>query len=303
MRGLEFSYPSAALVLTVALASLFWLGISVNALESEEAQEEVGEVIEEVEEARLWSGGTELTSGVQEPIVIPELALHTFPDHQYIEVMESCGISYEGNCVLSRAGPSEEYKIITRLRTGVVLKVSGLVKDSPYDWYEVVFDEPLRYPERVERKQYVAATPSVRHFYSNGVLDRSHISTTTSKRILVDRSEQMLYAYDREELFMSVSISTGIQLTPTPRGNFTIYKKTPTRYMQGPIPGISTKYYDLPGVPWNLYFTNEGGVIHGAYWHKSYGRPWSNGCVNLPLHDARTLYEWAEVGTKVHVRD
>lgn len=302
MRGVQFSFPSAALVLLVALASLFWIGISARALESGENAPEPEEVQEETVDP-LLSAERELTSGVIEPLVAPTISLHEFPDHQYIEVVDSCGISYEGDCVLARAGPSEEYKIINRLREGVVLKVSGRVEDSPYDWYEVVFEESLRYPERVERKQYVAATPSVRHFYSNGVLDRSDIARATDKRILVDRSEQMLYAYEGDVLFMSTPISTGIQLTPTPRGNFTIYKKTPTRYMQGPIPGISTKYYDLPGVPWNLYFTNEGGVIHGAYWHKSFGRPYSNGCVNLALDDARKLYEWTEVGTKVHVRD
>lgn len=287
-------------MLCVALASVFWLALSVNALESSEAEVEV-EPAEEQE--RPESLEAELTTGLAEQIVAPELPLHRFPDHQYIEVMDSCGIGYEGECVLSRAGPGEAYKIVNRLRTGVVLKVSGIVEAEPYDWYEVVFDEPLRYPERAVRKQYVAATESVRHFHGNGVLDHSHKTVETDKHILVDRSEQMLYAYDGEELFMSARISTGIQLTPTPRGSFTVYKKTPTRYMQGPIPGVSTKYYDLPGVPWNLYFTDGGGVIHGAYWHKSFGRPWSNGCVNLSLSEAQKLYEWAEVGTAVRVRD
>ena len=102
---------------------------------------------------------------------------------------------------------------------------------------------------------------------------------------------------------MEEPVSTGLELTPTPRGVFSVYKKTPTRYMQGPLPDISDQYYDLPGVPWNLYFTKQGAVIHGAYWHNSFGTPWSHGCVNLPPEKARELYLWAELGTQVLVRD
>jgi lipoprotein-anchoring transpeptidase ErfK/SrfK len=83
-----------------------------------------------------------------------------------------------------------------------------------------------------------------------------------------------------------------------------VYKKTPSRYMQGPLPSIpGYQYYDLPGVPWNLYFTPEGAVIHGAYWHTSFGSPYSHGCVNLWPNDARTLYMWADLGTTVVVED
>ena len=73
--------------------------------------------------------------------------------------------------------------------------------------------------------------------------------------------------------------------------------------MQGPLLGVSDQYYDLPGVPWDLYFTEQGGAIHGAYWHDKFGKRWSHGCVNLPLEEAKKLYEWADVGTPVVVRD
>ena len=33
--------------------------------------------------------------------------------------------------------------------------------------------------------------------------------------------------------------------------------------MQGPIPGISEQEYDLPGVPWTMYFTIDGGELKG----------------------------------------
>jgi lipoprotein-anchoring transpeptidase ErfK/SrfK len=113
------------------------------------------------------------------------------------------------------------------------------------------------------------------------------VAASTTKRIVVDLSQEKLYAYDGDTLFMQEAISNGLDATPTPKGTFTVYKKTPSRYMQGPIEGVSDQYYDLPGVPWNLYFTVGGAVIHGAYWHDHFGEPWSHGCVNLPPDQVR----------------
>ena len=72
--------------------------------------------------------------------------------------------------------------------------------------------------------------------------------------------------------------------------------------MQGPIPGQTNDDYDLPGVPWTMYFTDDGAAIHGAYWHDEFGFQHSHGCVNLPLNLARKLYEWTPLGTLVIVQ-
>lgn len=224
---------------------------------------------------------------------------------QYIEVTNGCGPHFEGDCLLVRSGPGTDYPVVSRLRNGMVLKVGGQVERDSETWYKVVFDEWLRYPERVKDDWFVAAD-FVEILYDEGdktVWDHEY-STTSLKRIVVDRSDQKLYAYEDDVVFMETDISTGLELTPTPRGTFTIFKKTPSRYMQGPLPGlIDQQYYDLPGVPWNLYFTHGGAVIHGAYWHNSFGSQYSHGCVNLPPATAHTLYTWAELGTKVIVQD
>lgn len=233
---------------------------------------------------------------------IVEQVLPKAPLFKYIEIVDSCGAHFEGACVNVRSGPSASSSSVTLLRNGVVLKVSEKVTNEGRDWYKIKFDDGLRYPERVKSDWYVAAD-FARYFEDGGEKNLDEDTASTTKRIIVDRSEQMLYAYDGDVLFMKQVVSTGLDLSPTPRGNFKVYKKTPSRYMQGPLPGISDQYYDLPGVPWNLYFTLEGGVIHGAYWHENFGKKWSHGCVNLPLDKAREIYEWADVGTAVTVRD
>jgi hypothetical protein len=221
----------------------------------------------------------------------------------YIEVIDGCGPYFQGACVNIRSGPGATYADVGNLRTGMVLRVGETRVVDGETWYRVIFDESVRYPERISKQWWVAGA-FVRVFKHEGpnVL-KAGATATSSKRIEVDRTLQMLYAYDGDTLFMKQQISTGLDDMPTPRGYFKVFSMTPSRYMQGPLPGISEQYYDLPGVPWDIYFTHEGAAIHGAYWHDKFGEQWSHGCVNVPVEKARELYEWAELGMTVWVHD
>lgn len=222
---------------------------------------------------------------------------------EYIEIIDSCGPYFNGVCVSIRSGPGKEYPIVEKLRTGMVLKVAEKITHGDNSWYKISLDKEIQYPERIKGDWYVSADYA-RPFQDEGSRETTDgVNTSSPKRIVIYRSKQLLYAYEDGEVFMKQSISTGLELTPTPRGNFFVFKKTPARYMQGPLPGISDQEYDLPGVPWDLYFTYQGGAIHGAYWHDKFGEPWSHGCVNMPTEQARKLYDWAELGTEVIVRD
>lgn len=222
---------------------------------------------------------------------------------RYIEITNSCGVSFDGICVNMRSGASTSSLVVVRLRTGVVLKIKDTIVRDGITWHRILFDQGLQYPNRVKGDMFVADGNYLQVFTDEGLIQETKDTATTSKRIVVDVSEGMLYAYDGDVLFMKEPISTGLEFTPTPHGTFSVYKKTPTRYMQGPLPGTaSTQYYDLPGVPWDLYFTQGGAVIHGAYWHDRFGEPWSHGCVNLPPLKAKELYLWAPVGIAVIVQ-
>ena len=170
------------------------------------------------------------------------------PQFEYLEVMDSCGPYYAGICVNARSGPSTHDSVLVHLRTGVVLRVEKEVVVEGRVWDKIGFDNVVKYPERLGSEMYVAQE-FVRTFYTDG----NHLlvkgAATTTKRIVIDVGKQMLYAYDGDTLFMQEPVSTGLELTPTARGTFTIFKMTPARYMQGPIPGVSDQAYDLPGVP------------------------------------------------------
>ena len=224
---------------------------------------------------------------------------------EYVEVIDGCDIHFEGDCLNARSGPGTDFSVQRQLRNGIVLKVGGSVERDGELWYRIVFDEFIRYPERMAGDWYVHSDyVSVLYDEGDKTSWEDGAATSTNKRIVVNRGEQVLRAYDGDAFFLEAAISTGLELTPTPRGTFTIFKKTPSRYMQGPLPNLSDRQvYDLPGVPWNLYFTQGGAVIHGAYWHDSFGSQYSHGCVNLPPDTARALYNWAELGTTVIVQD
>ncbi len=113
------------------------------------------------------------------------------------------------------------------------------------------------------------------------------------KFIAVSLAEQRVRAYEDGQLLQEFTVSTGLPTTPTVAGRFAIYAKVPKQRMRGPD-------YDLPNVPWVLYFY-RGYSFHGTYWHNSFGRPMSHGCVNMRIEDAQWLYEWAEIGTPVLV--
>lgn len=121
---------------------------------------------------------------------------------------------------------------------------------------------------------------------------------TRDKLITVDTSRQLLTAWDQGKVIYQSKVSTGLPLSPTVKGSFRIYYKTPSDEMIGYSPYKGN--YDLKNVPYTMYFY-QGYSIHGAYWHNNFGRPASNGCVNEPVAFSKTLYEWAPLGTRVEV--
>jgi hypothetical protein len=293
--------PWLVLLLAVELvvAIIFQLGISPGILVRQILSETTEDIALEKEIVPLSTGVEEVVGGV---IPVEAAPLDT-NKKQFIEVTDSCSIHYGGDCLIARSAPTTTAKIVVRLRTGMVLQVSDAVSLDGRTWHKVVFDEWLRYPERVEGDWYVAGD-FVEVFYDDGIADLSDSEASTTKRITIDRSSQTLVAYDGDDVFMEAIISTGLELTPTPRGNFKIFRKTPTRYMQGPLPYLADKQtYDLPGVPWTLYFTEGGAAIHGTYWHDNFGSAQSHGCVNMSPSEAKKLYGWADLGTKVLVQD
>jgi lipoprotein-anchoring transpeptidase ErfK/SrfK len=123
-----------------------------------------------------------------------------------------------------------------------------------------------------------------------------------NKRIEVHLEEQYLVAYEYETPVFMTRVATGAVLRVgtyyTPRGMFTTYHKRATRHMAAG--DIAASGFDLPGVPWVMYFTESGISLHGTYWHNDFGHPRSHGCINLTPQAAKWLFRWTAPYTSPH---
>ena len=120
-----------------------------------------------------------------------------------------------------------------------------------------------------------------------------------AKSIVVNLSDQWMYAYEGGNQVYDAPVSTGRDGMQTPTGTFSIYTKLKVQTMDGVTDG---KKWIVPNVP-NVMYINGGVALHGTYWHNRFGTGarLSHGCVNLPLRAAGWLYDWAPIGTTIKV--
>jgi len=133
---------------------------------------------------------------------------------------------------------------------------------------------------------------------ANGFNPGSAGTKKIEKLIEVNLSIQSLTYYFNGVALESFKVSSGLPSMPTPEGKFTVLEKLPLKNYGGA--GFDFYY---PDTKWNLHFTTGRWryYIHGAYWHNNFGQPMSHGCVNVAYENMERLYNFAQVGTKVHI--
>jgi hypothetical protein len=105
----------------------------------------------------------------------------------------------------------------------------------------------------------------------------------------VDLDEQVMVAYEGDVAVYATMISGG-RGRSTPTGIHRISKKIARTRMKAP--DVSLGRWDMPDVPFSMRFRKYY-AVHGVYWHDSFGKPRSQGCVNLSPRDARFVFEWS----------
>jgi lipoprotein-anchoring transpeptidase ErfK/SrfK len=123
------------------------------------------------------------------------------------------------------------------------------------------------------------------------------------KTILVDISEQHVYAYEKGELVFSFVASTGRNKS-TRVGRYKILDKIPRAYSD----------------PWGFWMPYWMGIYYAGnnlengfhslpvlsngvqIWGKKIGTPITYGCVVLKPDDMKKLYRWAGIGTAVVIQ-
>jgi L,D-transpeptidase catalytic domain/Putative peptidoglycan binding domain len=100
-----------------------------------------------------------------------------------------------------------------------------------------------------------------------------------------------------DRVVFSTPANTGVPGAETAQGIFPIYSRLVSTTMTGE--DVDGTKYSVPDVPWVNYF-NGGDAVHG-YPRESYGFPQSNGCVELPIEAAHTVFGMLAIGDIVQV--
>ncbi|MDN5686340.1 MAG: L,D-transpeptidase/peptidoglycan binding protein [Brachybacterium sp.] len=126
---------------------------------------------------------------------------------------------------------------------------------------------------------------------------------TGEKWIDVDLTNKTVTAYVGDTpVWGPRSMVDGKEGNETPTGSYEIYLRYDQQDMTNAAyyPEGHPKYYLTEDVPWVQYF-HRGYGFHGAPWRSSFGYSGSHGCINMPVSDAKWLYDWASMGTRVEV--
>jgi lipoprotein-anchoring transpeptidase ErfK/SrfK len=124
----------------------------------------------------------------------------------------------------------------------------------------------------------------------------------SEKRIVVNLNAQTLRAFDGAKEVFSFDCVTGSKDHPTDPGTYHVLRKDAKHFSQK---------YKVP-MHYALFFSRDGKAIHQYHGlvpltvvraMKEYVSDYlgSHGCVRLVEEDARAMFEWAALGTKVHV--
>lgn len=266
-------------------------------------------------------GGSPPEEEQPEPIKLP-----LNPGHPWLEkgfFISLAGTAREAGRVYWRTArgafvrQSETFKYEAKDFEGVTLtdEVSlpiGFTDKKETKVYELTEDDKLKVVDRVDRRTFFDFEAEVDHAgktymrTTDGHLVRKeHVRMPElaalpkglepwDRWIDVSLSRQMMVAYEGTRPVYVTLVSTGKKGSEeepfeTPVGRWRIYSKQVTSNMDGTT--ATDGNYAIQDVPWVMYF--EGSyALHGAFWHRSFGRVRSHGCVNLGPSDARWLFHW-----------
>ncbi len=217
--------------------------------------------------------------------------VHSGPVQPVRTLLQSPGTVPEGGVLAevtvpytdARWQPNPNARLAYRLYYATVYRVRRALPGADgLVWYEIVDDKwelvyyaPARHLRLLSRAEVAPLSPQV---------------PPQAKRVFVDLGRQLVLAYEQGRLVFAARAATGMGYFATPSGSFTTFHKRPYRHMARG--NRAEPEYDLPGVPWVCYITEEGVSFHGTYWHNDYGRPRSHGCINLSPQAAKWLYRW-----------
>ncbi len=185
--------------------------------------------------------------------------------------------------------------------------LSGIAQVYGVTWQALAAANGLANPRWIYAGQVLTVPAAAVAAVSPTVVESTPAPTPASepapsagKRIVIDISDQHLWAYDGETEVYSFVASTGLPGLDTRPGVYSVLDKIPNAW--GGTWGIWMP--DWLGIYWAGSLQNG---IHSLpilpdgsrLWDGYLGTPVSYGCIILGVTESKLLYDWAEVGVPV----
>jgi hypothetical protein len=187
----------------------------------------------------------------------------------------------------ARWDPGEDKPVAYRFYYATTYWVVESVQDSNGNLWYGVQDDKWDY-------MFYVPAPHLRLVPDQELAPISPDIPSNFKRIEVHIPEQVMIALEYDQPVFMARIASGAIFSngnySTPAGRYMTFHKRASRHMARN--NLAENGYDLPGVPWNSYITEDGIAFHGTYWHNNFGRPRSHGCINLSSQAAKWVYLW-----------
>lgn len=109
-------------------------------------------------------------------------------------------------------------------------------------------------------------------------------------KVKLSTGAQRLYVVEGDTVLLATPVSVGKASSPTPHGNFTIYSKQANR-----------RRISSPGAGYPMTYWMEFKPAYGMHWGFIKPQPSTMGCVRMPLHSARKVFQLVRSGTPLHI--
>jgi hypothetical protein len=234
---------------------------------------------------------------VRDPLALyglPTSAVEDFGNHHAIRLQRAVLQLWREDTPWAKAGE------VTRALVGDIARDAGL--------FALGMSRPaLEEAFTPEAAWQPAPTPAAPPAPAAPAVVRPSTVGPNERWIDVNLARQWLSLVQGDRPVHGAPVTTGKPSFPTPRGTFRIYSRVPNETMDSRTIGIprgSPEGYYLKDILYTQYFLAGGYALHTNYWQPAsvFGRvATSHGCVGMPRAHALAAWNFATIGTKVHV--
>ena len=182
-------------------------------------------------------------------------------------------------------------------------KMKGLYYQDIKEMFGERFHMDVRYLDKLNQNKGYKSGETITVLNTRGPLDQR------INRVIANKAEKTLYAYNDKKLVATYPTTIGSDDTPSPHGTFKIVNKVKMPWYKATVgDGAQKKVYMLPpgpnnpvGVVW-MGLSKPSYGLHGSPQPEGISRQASHGCIRLTNWDVLEVYANIENGATVELQ-